>query len=161
MAFLTKADPDAALDIICVHTQPQGLATGAVYKLPDGSRIDIGLYDYVVVLVANAGGSATGALTVTPRESDSQTGPEFALDGTNGAPDFSMSFLTAVSGATTNASHHRSMNTRERRQFLNLSVSTVLGVGTWRPVIYMIGCGKRSNTGNLVNTDIAQRGPVV
>jgi len=156
---IAHADPDAALDVFCLHTDGTAIPNGVARTLPNGKRVDIGVYEFVVLLVTNVGGTASSPIIFVPRESDSQTGPEFPLDGTNGAPDFTMSIPTGVISST-NASRQRVIRTRGRRQFLNIVASTVTAGGTARVVIYLLGIGKRANTGKLVNTDLGLVGPL-
>lgn len=151
-------DPNALMDVICVHSANAAGSAGAAFKLPDGKRIDIGKYEYVTLLYLNCGGTSTGTSTLVPRESDSQAGPEFPLDGTNGAPDFSRSFPTAtISGV--NASRQVTIRTRGRRQFLNV-VLTVSASGTARIGIYLLGFKKITSVLQSIETNLGLQGPI-
>lgn len=143
-------DPQSLSDVFCVHSGA-GLTGIAAFDLNDGLRIDIGHYEHVLVLVANGGGTTTGVTTITPKVSDTQSGPEFNLDGTGGLPDARMTFTTANGDIS---SRQRVLRVRGLRRFLNITVS-LAATGTIRPAIYVIGYGPRVSSGVNIETNLS------
>lgn len=145
-------DPDAITDIICVHTGApvNGIAA---FDLNNGSKIDIGKYQHVVLLAVNGGGTTAGTITITPKDADSQTGPEFPLDGTGGVPDFRRTF----SSQADLGSRQVVIRTAGRRRFLNVELA-LAATGTVRVAIYLIGYGKREAKAQPIDTNLAALG---
>lgn len=149
----TIVDPGAVSEVFCL-TAGQQFVGAASFQLANGSRIDIGNYEHALMIYGNGGGTTAGTITFTPRESDSQTGPEFPLDGTNGAPDFR---VTVPSAAVTGAGL-RVLRVRARRRFLNVQV-TLAATGNARLSVYLIGYGKRAlDPSKPIETVLAQLG---
>jgi hypothetical protein len=129
-------DPNAVSDIYCIHNGAP-LSGIAAFDINDGSRIDIGKYDHVVLLVGMSTGTTAGAITITPKDSSSQNGPEFPLDGTGGRPDYRRSFT----GGSDTGSRQVVMRVANMRRYLNLTVS-LAATGNARCCIYLLGFGK-------------------
>lgn len=151
-----RFDPNAVCELLWCSTSATAITSLTSVKLPDGSRLDVGDYEYLLLTVVNAGG--TGGATITPRVSASQNGPEFNLDGTNGAPDFRIIFPNAAdTGARSEIIPVAELG--RIGKFLNLSLNAgVPGAGTFRGMLLIHGFGLR--TTNLARALPARKVPV-
>lgn len=139
-------DPSSDAELVWTSTNATAIANGVSAKLADGSRIDVGHYDHVLILVLGMGG--TGGASLIPRSSSSQSGTETVYDGTNGNPDFSRRFLGPVGGCLAISLRVNQLAGR----FLNLEVIAGVGTGvtagTFRPGIVVLGFGLRAKSIN-------------
>lgn len=135
-------DPASFLEAHSVQLSSAAVNTGT-FDLDAAEWIDIAQYEHVVLACANSGG--TGTILITPRESDSQGGTEYALDGTGGLPDNTVSF--AGSDFTVK---HSIIRTRGRRRYLNVQV--VIGTAAARPMVTLYGIRKYAGTGQNLTT---------
>lgn len=134
-----QKNPSAVCQVIWNSSQPTVQAAPA--KLIDANRLDIGDYEYLLLVVSNMGG--TGGSIVVPYTSETRTGPEFPLDGTNGAPNYSTSFAnSADSGTKSVVIHVRSL----RYRYFNVAVTP--SGGTFRPCVTLFGFGHRTTSVN-------------
>ena len=145
-------DPDSISDIICLHTGAP-LNGIAAFDLNNGSKIDIGKYSHVVLLAVNGGGTTAATVTITPKDTDSQTGPEFPLDGTGGVPDLRRTF----SSQADLGSRQVVIRTAGRRRFLNVEIA-LSATGTVRVALYLICYGKRQSNAQPIDTNLAALG---
>lgn len=109
-------------------------ATGVAQDLNDADKIDIGRYEYVWILFSCSDVGTAITLTMTPKEADTRTGPEFPLDGTNGAPNFVRTASTGVLGTG-----WAYFPTSGRRRFLQIAIATTGGSGNAAASCTVIG----------------------
>lgn len=146
---MSTYDPNAICELVWCSASATLITASS--KLVDGSRLDVGNYEHLLLTVCNGGG-ASGA-TIVPRVSQAQTGPEFDLDGTTGAPDFRMVFTSNLdTGARSIVIPVAELNSRFR--FFNVAVVTT----SFRPIITLYGFGLRSTSVN--RTIIGRKAPV-
>jgi hypothetical protein len=138
-----RFDPNAVCELLWCSTNLTAVTSLTSVKLPDGSRLDVGDYEYLLVTVLNMGG--TGGATITPRVSLTQTGAEFNLDGSNGAPDFRLSFANAAeTGAKSIVIPVAELG---RFRFFNIvHTAGVPGAGTFRAGVTIHGFGLRTTS---------------
>lgn len=130
-------NPGQACQVIWNSSQPTVLSAPA--KLADADRIDIGDYEFLLLVVSNMGG--TGGSSVVPATSETRTGPEFPLNGTNGAPNFSTSFANSSDSGTKSIV----IPVRQLRyRYFNVTVTP--SGGTFRPCLTLLGFGLRTTS---------------
>lgn len=144
MPSLYRLDPNALLEAYSVQISSTTVGVGT-FDLDAAEMIDLGRYDYVLMSVANGGG--TGTIVVTPKESDSQDGAGAAINS------------MALAFASSEFTHkHRVIRCAGRKRYLNIEV-TVAGAAT-RPMITVYGFRTAIGVGGAA-VNAAHSGPEI
>lgn len=148
-------DPSACVEVVSVVTEKMAAAGAYSKTLSNANKIDLGRYEYVMVL-ASCGDVGVGAtVTFTLFESDTRTSTDFPLDGTNGAPNYTMSVTTGGFGTG-----WASFPTAGRRRYLKISVATSGGSGNGAGSVLVLGFMRSSEAvlRPFARTGVAQVG---
>lgn len=131
-------DPGQAADLVWCSANVTPIASGLSAKLIDANRLDVGDYEHLVLSVINAGG--TGGASIVPLISETKASADFPLDGTNGAPNYSHTFVNA---ADTGAKVVLIPVAALRYRYFNVRVTAT--AGTFRAMILLHGFGLRQS----------------
>jgi hypothetical protein len=129
---IATIDPSNCVEVTSVCAKK--FANGLTQDLNDADKIDIGRYEHVMVLASCSDVGTAITVTVTPKEADGRATAEFPLDGTNGAPNYVMTFTSGALGTAWAA-----FPTSGRRRYLQIQCTTAGGTGTASLSVTVLG----------------------
>ena len=136
---LITVDPSNFLEVTSVVCEK--VATGYNKSLTNANKIDIGRYEYVMVLASCGDVGIGNTITFTLGEGDTRTSAVFPLDGTNGAPNYTMTVTSGTFGTGWAA-----FPVSGRRKFLQIAVASSGGSGNGAACVTVLGFMRSSDT---------------